>query len=183
MSRVGQPQGRPSRPPPTRHRPKGAVIHPSYPPCQTLASYGPSRRRLLASSDAIAPLPVCTPFSLHLPSQALNLVTASPRLLGVALSPCAQPRPARSWASPSHSGAPARMDDEAHPHELPAPKQPALEADRPVHRRCIHIFLVALSLPQDDAPLEAPTPSAAAPRRRRRMSSHSASCISLTMSC
>jgi hypothetical protein len=62
-------------------------------------------------------------------------------------------------------------------------KQPALEADRPVRRRCIHIFLIALSLPQDDAPLEAPTPSAAAPRRRRRMSSHSASCTSSTVSC
>jgi hypothetical protein len=59
----------PPRPPPTRHRPKGAVIHPSYPPCQTLASYGASRRRLLASSDTIAPLPVRTPFSLQLPAK------------------------------------------------------------------------------------------------------------------
>jgi hypothetical protein len=50
------------------------------------------------------------------------------------------------------------MTEEAHPHELPAPKQPVLEANHPVHRRCIHIFLVALSLPQEDAPLEAPTP-------------------------
>jgi hypothetical protein len=50
------------------------------------------------------------------------------------------------------------MADEAHPHELPAPKQPALEADRPVRHRCVHNFLVALSLPQEqeDALLEAP---------------------------
>jgi hypothetical protein len=52
------------------------------------------------------------------------------------------------------------MADEAHSHELPAPKQPALEADRPVRRRCVHNFLVALSLPQEqeDALLEAPPP-------------------------
>jgi hypothetical protein len=45
--------------------------------------------------------------------------------------------------------------EEAHPDELLAPKQPVLEAERPVRRRCVQVCLVVLSLPQEEAPLEA----------------------------
>lgn len=69
------------------------------------------------------------------------------------------------------------MAEEAHPHGLPAPEQPALEAGRPVRRRRVQARLVALPLPQVEAPPGALLPHPAQRLRgggsgRRRVPRH-----------